>query len=156
MDTTVVRVVIRIGLRRVAPASTRAVFKSISLRYWFTVSTYRIPLLTTVPTSIRNPSRDVMLMALSASHKRPKAPMRQNGMVVITMIENLGDSNWAAMTTNTRKIARAMAWNRAVNSSVMDSSIWFWAMVTFALSLTAGCTTSLKSRAFVFLSEFSV
>ena len=47
-----------------------------------------------------------MLMALSASHKRPKAPMRQNGMVVITMIENLGDSNWAAMTTNTRKIAR--------------------------------------------------
>ena len=39
MDTTVVRVVIRIGLRRVAPASTRAVFKSISLRYWFTVST---------------------------------------------------------------------------------------------------------------------
>ena len=64
-----------------------------------------------------------MLMALSASHKRPKAPIRQNGMVVITMIENLGDSNWAAMTTNTRKIARAMAWNRAVNSSVMDSSI---------------------------------
>ena len=97
-----------------------------------------------------------MLMALSASHKRPKAPMRQNGMVVITMIENLGDSNWAAMTTNTRKIARAMAWNRAVNSSVMDSSIWLWAMVTLALSLTVGCTTSLKSRAFVFLSEFSV
>ena len=39
MATTVVRVVMRIGLRRVAPASTRAVFRSISLLYWFTVST---------------------------------------------------------------------------------------------------------------------
>ena len=72
------------------------------------------------------------------------------------MIENLGDSNWAAMTTNTRKIARAMAWNRAVNSSAMDSSIWFWATVTLALLLTAGFTTSLKSWVFVFLFEFSV
>ena len=75
-------------------------------------------------------------------------------MVVITMMENLGDSNCAAMTTNTRKIASAMAWNRAANSVAMDSSWEFWAILT--VPLTLGITTSVRSCPFVSLVEFSV
>ena len=36
---------------------------------------------------------------------------------VMTIKENLGDSNWAAITTNTRKIAIAIAVPRLRNSS---------------------------------------
>ena len=75
-------------------------------------------------------------------------------MVVMTMMENLGDSNWAAMTTNTRKIASPMAWNSALNSVAMDSSWAFWAMDT--VPPTLGFTTSSISWIFVFLLEFSV
>ena len=32
-------------------------------------------------------------MLASARNKSPKEPIRLNGMVVITMMENLGDSN---------------------------------------------------------------
>ena len=32
-----------------------------------------------------------------------------NGIVVITMMENFGDSNWDAITTNTRNVAYPMA-----------------------------------------------
>ena len=39
MERMVVRLVIIMGLKRVAPASMRAVFKSMVMRYWFTVST---------------------------------------------------------------------------------------------------------------------
>ena len=90
MATIVVRVVIRIGRSLVAPASISAVCISISRLYWFTVSTYRIPLFTTVPTNIRNPSRDVMLMVTPVSFSSPKEPTRLKGMVVMTMKENFG------------------------------------------------------------------
>ena len=39
MERIVVELVIRIGRKRVAPASTSAVLRSIVIRYWFTVST---------------------------------------------------------------------------------------------------------------------
>ena len=39
MEMTVVRVVIRIGRSLVAPASMRARWSGIAIRYWFTVST---------------------------------------------------------------------------------------------------------------------
>ena len=48
---------------------------------------------TTVPTNIRKPSMETMLMGLPARYKRPKEPIRLKGMVVITIRENLGDSN---------------------------------------------------------------
>ena len=102
MDMMVVRVVMRIGLIRVAPASIRAVSISMVDRYWFAVSTNRIPLFTTVPISIRNPIRDTILILQFVRNSSPKAPIRLNGMVVMTMKEYLGDSNWAAMTTNIR------------------------------------------------------
>ena len=77
-----------------------------------------------------------MLMGLSASQRRPKAPIRENGIVVITMMENLGDSNWAAMTTNTRNTAMAMAWpgKRIPHSS---SRPWYsaaWRLMHLSIS----------------------
>ena len=94
-----------------------ASLKSIVARYWFAVSTYKIPLFTTVPTNIKKPSREVMLIGQSTNHKNRKEPIRANGIVVITMMENFGDSNCAAITTNTRNTAVAIACPRDANSS---------------------------------------
>ena len=68
-----------------------------------------MPLLTTVPASIRKPIRDTMEIFTLVSHRSPKAPIREKGMVVMTMTEYRIDSNWIAMTTKTRKTAVAMA-----------------------------------------------
>ena len=48
-------------------------------------------------------------MVVPVSFRSPKEPTRLNGIVVMTMKENFGDSNWAALTTNTRNTATAMA-----------------------------------------------
>ena len=64
---------------------------------------------TTVPIKIRNPKIDVILMVVPVSFRSPKEPTRLKGIVVMTMKENFGDSNWAAMTTNTRNTATAIA-----------------------------------------------
>ena len=64
---------------------------------------------TTVPIKIRNPKIDVILMVVPVSFRSPKEPTRLNGIVVMTMKENFGDSNCAAMTTNTRNTATAIA-----------------------------------------------
>ena len=95
-----------------------------------------------------------MLMGLSASQRRPKAPIRENGIVVITMMENLGDSNWAAMTTNTRNTAMAMAWPREENSSFIISSMVFCCMETDAFKYFP--MTSSRSFPFVERSASSV
>ena len=116
----VVKVVIRMGRILVAPASINAVSRFIVFRYWFTVSTYRIPALTTVPTSIRNPTKEIILMAESASHSIPKEPIKLNGIVIITIRENFSDSNCIAITTKIRKMAVAIAPKMAENSSFMD------------------------------------
>lgn len=120
METTVVSVVIRIGRIRVAPASIRAVSRFMVPRYWFAVSTNKIPLFTTVPISIRKPMRETMLMEQSVSHNSPNAPIRLNGIVVMTIPENLIDSNWAAITTKIKNTAIASALNRDANSSFLD------------------------------------
>ena len=52
---------------------------------------------------------EVMDMLTLVSFKSPKEPTRLNGMVVITMKENFGDSNCAAMTTKIRNTATAIA-----------------------------------------------
>ena len=62
-----------------------ASLKSIVARYWFAVSTYKIPLFTTVPTNIKKPNREVMLIGQSTNHKNRKEPIRANGIVVIDM-----------------------------------------------------------------------
>ena len=64
---------------------------------------------TTVPMRIRNPRMEVILIVVPVSFKSPKEPTRLNGIVVMTMKENFGDSNCAAMTTNTRNTATAIA-----------------------------------------------
>ena len=120
MPRTVVSVVIRIGRIRVAPASIRAVSRFMVPRYWFAVSTNKIPLFTTVPISIRKPMRETMLMEQSVSHNSPNAPIRLNGIVVMTIPENLIDSNWAAITTKIKNTAIASALNRDANSSFLD------------------------------------
>ena len=109
MEMIVVRVVIRMGLIRVAPASISAVSMSMVSLYWLAVSTNRIPLFTTVPINIKNPIRDTILILQFVKNSSPKAPIKLNGMVVITMKEYLGDSNWAAITTNIRNTAVPMA-----------------------------------------------
>ena len=48
------------------------------------------------------------------------------GIVVMTMKENRGDSNCAAMTTNTRKTAIRIARKRFPNSSFIIS-VWLFA-----------------------------
>ena len=52
---------------------------------------------------------EVILIVVPVSFKSPKEPTRLNGIVVMTMKENFGDSNCAAMTTNTRNTATAIA-----------------------------------------------
>ena len=84
------------------------------------VSTNKIPLFTTVPISIRKPMRETMLMEQSVSHNSPNAPIRLNGIVVMTIPENLIDSNWAAITTKIKNTAIASALNRDANSSFLD------------------------------------
>ena len=46
-------------------------------------------------------------MVASARNISPKEPIKLNGIVVITMIENFGDSNWAAITTKIREDGKA-------------------------------------------------
>ena len=73
---------------------------------------------------------EVMLILQFARNRNPKEPIRANGIVVMTMTENFTDSNCAAITTNTRKIAIITAWNKALNSSPIRSSMAFWAHST--------------------------
>ena len=63
-----------------------------------------------------------MLMEQSVSHNSPNAPIRLNGIVVMTIPENLivRDSNWAAITTKIKNTAIASALNRDANSSFLD------------------------------------
>ena len=61
-----------------------------------------------------------MLMEQSVSHNSPNAPIRLNGIVVMTIPENLIDSNWAAITTKIKNTAIASALNRDANSSFLD------------------------------------
>ena len=119
----VVKLVIMIGRIRVAPASISAFFSGISIRYWFTVSTYRIPLFTTVPTRIKNPRMEVMDMLTPVSFRSPKEPTRLNGIVVMTMKENFGDSNCADITTKIRNTATAIALYSPENSSCIIRSL---------------------------------
>ena len=76
-----------------------------------------------------------MLKSISKSHRKPQAPIMANGIVVMTMNENLGDSNCAAMTTNTRKTAMMIAVARLLNSSYIMSSCALTDISTFAVSL---------------------
>ena len=150
MEITVVPVVIKIGLIRIAPASTSALSRGISARNWFTVSTYKIPLFTTVPTNIRKPNIDTILIGLSARNSIPKDPISENGMVVIIISENLGDSNWIAITTNTRKTPVIRAPPKAPISLPMLSSMAFGAIST-SFGIFQLRTNSLTSFSAVFL-----
>ena len=64
---------------------------------------------TTVPIRTRKPKIEVMLMVVPVNFKSPKEPTRLKGIVVMTIKENFGDSNCAAITTKTKNTATAMA-----------------------------------------------
>ena len=72
MDSIVVSVVIRIGRRRMHPLSINASFSGIVSFNWFAVSTYKIPLFTTIPTSISTPIKEVIFSVESVINKRKK------------------------------------------------------------------------------------
>ena len=110
MERMVVRVVIRIGRRRMAPASISASSSGISCLSWLTVSTYNIPLFTTIPASIKNPIKETILMVIPAIYSRKTEPTRLKGIHIITMKEKRGDSNCMAITRKTRNTAIKMDW----------------------------------------------
>ncbi len=62
-------------------------------------------------------------MLTPVSFKSPKEPTRLKGMVVITMKENFGDSNCAAMTTKIRNTATAIALYSPENYSCIIRSL---------------------------------
>ena len=119
MEMMVVRVVIRIGRSLVLALSMRASSsdRPSSLIRALTPSTYRIPLFTTIPTSIMIPIRDVMVSDCPDRNSNPKEPIRLNGILSMTIREYFGDSNCMAITRKTRKMAAAMALPRAVKFS---------------------------------------
>ena len=150
MEMTVVRVVMRMGLIRMAPASTSASISGTLTSIWFTVSTYRMPLLTTVPTSIRKPSMDTMLMGLPVRYRRPKEPIRLKGMVTMTIREYLGDSNCMPITMNIRNTPVTRAPPRVPSSSPIISSMLLVAGLTFSGSFHS-FTNAFTSFSAVFL-----
>ena len=80
-------------------------------------------------------------MLTPVSFSNPKEPTKLNGMVVITMMENFTDSNCAAMTTNTRNTAIAIARYRELNSLFIIRSRLFCPMLIVPLKF--GVITSL-------------
>ena len=81
-------------------------------RYWLVVSTNRMPLLTTIPTSMRKPMREGILSVTPDRNISPNEPTRLNGIQIITMSENRGDSNCIAITRKTSSTAAAIAVSR--------------------------------------------
>ena len=65
---------------------------------------------------------DTLLIGLPARYRRPKEPITLKGRVVITISENLGDSNWIAMTMKIRNTPVTRAPPRAPSSSPIISS----------------------------------
>ena len=141
MEIIVVRVVIRIGRSLVLALSISASSRAISVLSRFTPSTYRIPLFTTMPASIRTPIREIILNEDPDRNRSPKDPIRLNGMLSITISEYRGDSNCIAITKNTRKIAAARASPRERNDSFIISSI-----VLTDISTESGKSSSSASR----------
>ena len=75
---------------RTRASSTFSLCSSISI---LAVSTYKIPLFTTMPTSIRIPISEVMLIVLPVMNRRKNDPISENGMDSMTISEKRGDSN---------------------------------------------------------------
>ena len=145
MEMTVVSVVIRIGRSLVCPLRMSASSTGIRMRSSFTPSTYRIPLFTTIPTSIRIPIREVILMGSPVINRRPREPIRLNGMLSMTISEYFGDSNCMAMTSNTRNMAAAIAQPSAVKDSTIISSMEFCASSTVLGRLVCSASSSICS-----------
>ena len=82
-----------------------------------------MPLFTAIPTSIRKPIRPTMLMGRPLRNTRPMEPIRLSGIHIITMMDSRGESNWMAMTRNTRKMPAAMAVAMLSRPSAVLSSI---------------------------------
>ena len=147
MEITVVNVVIRIGRSLVFPLSISASSSpspSSFIRAW-TPSTYRIPLFTTIPTSIMIPIMEIIVSDCPDRKRSPKEPIRLKGMLSMTIREYFGDSNCMAITRNTRNTAAAIALPMAVKVSVIISS-----MVSLVCSTESGSfvsATSLSSAA---------
>ena len=125
IDKIVVSVVIRIGRRRIQPLSISASFSGIVSFSWFVVSTYKIPLFTTIPTNIRIPIKEVIFNVEFVINSRKKEPIKLNGILNITIKEKLGDSNCIAITKKIKNTAVAIAVPIAVNSSIIISFIIF-------------------------------
>ena len=156
MDRIVVSVVIRIGRRRITPVSISASSTGMDCRSILVESTNRIPLFTTIPISIKNPIRDIMLRVDPVKNKSNREPIRENGIHSMTIIENLGDSNCMAITKNTRNTAVKIALNRLANSSFIISTIILSAGLTDSGNTVSATMASMASCASKIFSEFNV
>ena len=73
--------------------------------------------MTTMPTSMTRPIREVMLIDCPVISSAAKAPVSAKGTDAMTTIENFIDSNWTAMTTKTSQMAVSRANPIEENSS---------------------------------------
>ena len=97
--TIVVRVVIKMGRRRVAPAVMRAVrFSTPSAVSLSASSTNIMPLFTTTPISMMSPSTATTEMPTPVINSKSKLPVKARGMVNIIMNGVLSEPNCAAIT----------------------------------------------------------
>jgi len=69
-------------------------------------------------------------MVLCVMNNSRKDPISAKGIHIMTMKENLGDSNCIAITRNTRNVATRIACNNAWNSSFIIPVIILSAGVT--------------------------
>lgn len=64
---------------------------------------------TTIPTSISTPIRETMLSVEPVMKRSPNEPISAKGILIMTMAENLGDSNCIAITRKIRNTAVKIA-----------------------------------------------
>ena len=76
-----------------------------------------------------------------------KEPIRENGIQVITISENLGDSNCIAITKNTRNTAVKIDFKIDINSSYIISVCILFAGVTPSGKSMSATSSSMASCA---------
>ena len=104
--TIVVRVVIRMGRRRVAPAVISAVrFSTPSFTSLSASSTNIMPLFTTTPISMISPSTATTDIPTPVMNSASRLPVKARGMVNIMINGVFSEPNCAAITRYTSTIA---------------------------------------------------
>ena len=138
----------RMGRRRVWPLAISASSADIpASRRVLAVSTSRMALLTTMPSSMRKPSKETSDNSALPIRRARKEPIRAKGTQSMTSREKRTDSNCMAMTRKTRKRAMRIERNISFSSSlvmfstVLETTLTDWGnSAVSAMSSTASLT----------------